>query len=84
MCIVCEQSKHLAILQQILLALEADNCDDLEVYQYVVRKYIELKAIIDREETMFQRVKETLGNLLSETETVFYPIIKDEKQAQKN
>ena len=84
MCIICEQGKHLATLQQILWGLEADNCDDLEIYQYVKRKYDELKVIIDREEAILQRAKDTLERLLGETEPVFYPSINDEKQAQKN
>jgi len=82
MCIICEQGKHLATLHQILLGLEADNCDDLEIYQYVKRKYNELKEIIDEEEAVLQRAKDVLEGLL--VETAFYPVIDDKKQAEKN
>lgn len=82
MCIICEQGKHLVTLQQVLWRLEGDGRKDTKTYNYVKQEFDKLKATIDKEEAMFQRAKETLEELL--TETVFYPVVDDEKQAHKN
>ncbi len=80
MCIICEKGKSLAILQQILVSLERENCDDLEAYQFVQRKFNELKDEMDAiEETMKESVREW-----QQENSLFYPVVDDKKQALKN
>lgn len=80
MCIMCEKGKSLAILYQILDRLENDGQKSTDIYQYVQTKVNELKVEIDAAE-------EILKDIMIEWQqenSLFYPIIKDEKQALKN
>lgn len=80
MCIMCEKGKSLAILYQILDRLENDGQKSTDIYQYVQTKVDELKAEIDVAE-------EILKDIMIEWQqenSLFYPVIKDEKQALKN
>lgn len=84
MCIICEKGKNLATLQQVLISLERDNCDDLEVYQFVQKKFKELKVEMDETEERMKEFISITEKYLGIQPVSFYPNIDNEEQALKN
>jgi len=81
MCIICEKGRSLATLNQILDRLERDGKQESDLYQYVMEEVYKLKAEMDGiEEGLKQLMKEYKGI----ENTLFYPVIDDEKQSLKN